>query len=307
MNAWQSSNGPASGQSRKPGRRVAVIAEDDQDRHGRQSRDLLVGVSVRAATRLDQHETSGRGRIEQRRFQRKRSGLRVPISTAPFSWVARSDSALIVGLGVGRPRVHVGHALLRQLIDGGHRELAVRERGARFEPKRKFGQTPSSLNRSQGGLIGRWRRSRAHVVEDGLIEARSPAPDLVGDVDGMALAHEVLVPPHSAVRRRLPGLAGQGRAVDHDHRKVAVTALRHHVPHVHLVDGDVPPGTEVAQLAFRLLDLLAADEEAALCLQHQRRVGVWTSLRTCAVTSPAVPRMAAIAAIARRAGRFDNR
>ena len=33
-----------------------------------------------------------------------------------------------------------------------------------------------------------------------------------------------------------------------------------------------PPGTEVAQLRLRLLDLLAADVEAALGLQHQRRV-----------------------------------
>ena len=61
--------------------------------------------------------------------------------------------------------------------------------------------------------------------------------------------------------------------MEHHDRKVAVAALRHHVPHVHLVDGDVPPGTEVAQLALRLIGLLAADEEAPLCLQHQRRVG----------------------------------
>ena len=89
----------------------------------------------------------------------------------------------------------------------------------------------------------------------------------------MTLAHEVLVPAHPTVRRRLPRLAGQGRAVDHHHRDVAVAALRHHVPHVHLVDGDVAPGTEAAQLHLGLLGLLAADEEAALRLQHQGRVG----------------------------------
>ena len=60
--------------------------------------------------------------------------------------------------------------------------------------------------------------------------------------------------------------------MDHHHRDVAVTALRHHVPHVHLVDGDVPTRTEAAQLHLRLLGLVAADEEAALCLQHQGRV-----------------------------------
>ena len=61
--------------------------------------------------------------------------------------------------------------------------------------------------------------------------------------------------------------------MDHHHRKVAVTALRHHVAHVHLIDGDVAPRTEVAQLHLCLFGLVAADEEAALCLQHQRRVG----------------------------------
>ena len=89
----------------------------------------------------------------------------------------------------------------------------------------------------------------------------------------MALAHEVLVPPHPAVRRGLPGLASQRRAVDHHHRDVAVAGLRHHVAHVHLVDGDVPARTEAAHLHLRLFGLLAADEEAALGLQHQGRVG----------------------------------
>ena len=89
----------------------------------------------------------------------------------------------------------------------------------------------------------------------------------------MALAHEVLVPAHATVGRRLPRLAGQGRAVDHHHRHVPVTALGHHEPHVHLVDGDVAPGTEAAQLHLGLLGLLAADEEAALRLQHQGLAG----------------------------------
>ena len=58
----------------------------------------------------------------------------------------------------------------------------------------------------------------------------------------------------------------------HHHGRVAVAALRHHVPHIHLVDGDVSAGTEVAQFPLRLIDLVAADEEAALGLQHQRLV-----------------------------------
>ena len=55
----------------------------------------------------------------------------------------------------------------------------------------------------------------------------------------------------------------------HHHGHIAVTALRHHVAHVHLVDGDVSARAEVAQLALCLFDLVAADEEAALRFQHQ--------------------------------------
>ena len=59
----------------------------------------------------------------------------------------------------------------------------------------------------------------------------------------------------------------------HHHGHVAIAALRHHVAHVHLIDGDVPARAEVAQLTLCLFDLLAANEEAALRLQHQGRVG----------------------------------
>ncbi len=60
--------------------------------------------------------------------------------------------------------------------------------------------------------------------------------------------------------------------MNHHHGHVAIAALGHHVAHVHLVDGDVPARAEVAQLTLGLFNLLAADEEAALCLQHQGRV-----------------------------------
>ena len=167
----------------------------------------------------------------------------------------------------------VGHALLRELVDCGHRELSVREGSARLRAEAEVRPDDLVAESQQGGQAARGRRARAHVVEEGLIEARPPAPHLVRHVHRMALAHEVLVPAHPTVRRRLPRLAGQGRAMDHHHRDVAVTALRHHVPHVHLVDGDVAPRAEVAQLHLGLFGLLAADEEAALCLQHQGRVG----------------------------------
>jgi hypothetical protein len=60
--------------------------------------------------------------------------------------------------------------------------------------------------------------------------------------------------------------------MDHHHWDVAVAALPNHVPYVHLVDADMARGTETAQLDVGLFDLLAAHEEAALCLQHQGRL-----------------------------------
>ena len=78
--------------------------------------------------------------------------------------------------------------------------------------------------------------------------------------------------------------------MDHHHRKVAITALRHHVADVHLIDGDVALRTEVAQFHPCLFNLVAADEEAALRLQHEGRVGRLTSLSACAITVPAALR-----------------
>jgi hypothetical protein len=50
--------------------------------------------------------------------------------------------------------------------------------------------------------------------------------------------------------------------VDHHHWHVAVTTLRHHEPHVHLVDGDVTVRTQTTVLQPRLRDRLAANEES---------------------------------------------
>lgn len=84
----------------------------------------------------------------------------------------------------------------------------------------------------------------------------------------MPFPHEVLIATHPAVGRGLPRLASQGRAVNHHHRE-PVAALRNHVPHIHLIDGDVPPRSELAWLDSCLCRLFAADEEAPLCLQHE--------------------------------------
>ena len=178
-----------------------------------------------------------------------------------------------MGFGCGdATEAHVGHTLLRQFVQGGQRELTVRERLASLRPEAEVRPDDLVAEPDQARQVGRRRRARPHIVERGLIEARSPSPHLVRDVHRMALAHEVLVPSHPTVGRRLPRLAGQRRAVHHHDGHVAVAALRHHVPHVHLIDGDVPARAKVAQLTLRLFDLLAADEEAALRLEHQRRV-----------------------------------
>jgi hypothetical protein len=58
--------------------------------------------------------------------------------------------------------------------------------------------------------------------------------------------------------------------MNHYDRKFAVACLRHHVPHIHLVNSNVSAWTEVAKLALRLFNFLATDKEAALCLKYQR-------------------------------------
>ena len=230
-------------------RRVAVITEDDENRHLRQRLDLLGRVRLWKATRLDQHEAPcGRG-IEQRRFQGKPSGLRMPDEHRAIQLPGELGQRLERRVGRGQAAIaDVGHALLRQLVHRGHRELGVRERGARLRAEAEVRPDDLVAESQQGGQAARGRGARTHVVEEGLIEARAPAAHLVRHVHRMALAHEVLVPAHPAVRCRLPRLAGQRRAVDHHHRDVAVATLGHHVAHVHLVDGDVPAGTEAAQL-----------------------------------------------------------
>ena len=173
---------------------------------------------------------------------------------------------------MGSRPTEVGHGLLRQFVNRAHRKLTVGERDARCRAEAEVRPDHLVAESKQRGLVGDRGLPGAHVVEDGLIEARTAAPYLVGDVHGMALAHEVLVPSHAAVRRGLPRLAGQGCAIDHDHRDVPGPVLRHHEAHVHLVHTDVAGRTEAAHLHFCLVGLLAADEEAALGLQHQRRV-----------------------------------
>ena len=178
------------------------------------------------------------------------------------------------GVGVGyAAKTDVGHTLLREFVQGSDRELSVRVRSTRLRADAEVRPDDLVTESDPAREAAPRRRARSHVVEHRLVETRSPAPDLVRHVDGMALAHEVLVPPHSTVRRGLPRLARQGRAMNHHHGYVAIAALRHHVAHVHLVDGDVPARAEVAQLTLGLFNLLAADEEAALRLQHQGRVG----------------------------------
>ena len=59
--------------------------------------------------------------------------------------------------------------------------------------------------------------------------------------------------------------------MNHDHRHVAITALRHHEAHVHLIDGDVTTWTQ-SDLHLRHLGLFPTDEKAALRLQNERRI-----------------------------------
>ena len=104
-----------------------------------------------------------------------------------------------MGLGAGRPRLMSGTPCFDSSSTAATGNWLSGKGSPGFNPKRKFGQTTSSLKRNSAGWLRGRHRARTRGVEDGLVEARSSAPDLVRHVDGIALAHEVLVPPHAAV------------------------------------------------------------------------------------------------------------
>ena len=80
MSAWQLSNERChEGRDPDACRRVAVIAEDDENGNRRQRLDLLVGVVRRTTTRFDEDEPFGYRRIQQRRCR----GETLPIASAP--------------------------------------------------------------------------------------------------------------------------------------------------------------------------------------------------------------------------------
>src|SRR5262249_17866959 len=49
----------------------------------------------------------------------------------------------------------------------------------------------------------RQRDSCMHAAEDSRVESRSRPRDLVGEIDCVPLAHEIFLPAHAAIRRRL--------------------------------------------------------------------------------------------------------
>src|SRR5690606_24095318 len=178
---------------------------------------------------------------------------------------------------------HVGYGLLRQLVDCCERELTIREGLTRLRSKAKIRPHTFIAEAKPLGLFGGSGGTCTHVVEDRLIEAGTAAAYLVRHIDRMAVADEVFVPSHSPIGRRFPALAGQRRAMNHHDRKLLVDGLRHHVPHVHLIDRDVPVRTQIAELISSLRDPFTADIKAALRFEHERlRRDLHVAQRLCA-------------------------
>ena len=216
-----------------------------------------------------------RGRIGQHRVQRQRAGLGVAHEHGAVQLRRQIGHGRDVGVRRGQHRIQVGNRLPRQLGRGFDGELLVGERRAEagtepeLRPDELVGEAPEIGQRAERLHPG------ADLVVGRDVEARARARDLIRDVHGMALADEVLVPAHAAIRGGVVALAAQGGAVQHDDGD-AVVRHRHHVLHVHLVDRDVAAGVgqltgEERQLGGRLLHRLPAHDEAAATLQRQRR------------------------------------
>ena len=91
--------------------------------------------------------------------------------------------------------------------------------------------------------------------------------------------------------------------MDHHHGHLGVTR-RNHVLDVHLVDGDLIVRAEAAKFDGGLLDLFAADVEAATRFENQRAVGgadVAQALRLSGTRPQQAEQRRADGALARRA------
>jgi hypothetical protein len=100
----------------------------------------------------------------------------------------------------------VGDDLLVELIHLVDRELPVGPGDAVFraEPEDRPGELIGG--EQHPALFAGRLLALAHFIEPGRVEAGSRAPRLLGEVGRVALAGEILVPAHAAVRRGLPGL-----------------------------------------------------------------------------------------------------
>src|SRR6185312_11006212 len=109
---------------------------------------------------------------------------------------------------------------------------------------------------------------------DGRVEPRARPRHLVRQIDGPVLAQEILVPSHPPVGSRLPRLAAQAAAMNHDDRQVAARPGGNLVLHVHLIHGGVACTLQCAgPRRWRDRLHLAADKKAALAPDHQRPLG----------------------------------
>ena len=154
-------------------------------------------------------------------------------------------------------------------------KLTVGKRLAEARSEPEHGPRDLMARGEHVGQCRRRLRTALHGADHGRVEPRARARHLIREIDAAVLPQEILVPAHAAVGRRLPRLAAQAAAVNHDDGHVPVTALRNLILHVHLVDHDLAAaerGSGRARGRLRQLLLLAADEETALARDRQRAV-----------------------------------
>ena len=169
--------------------------------------------------------------------------------------------------------VQVGNQLLVELVDVIGRELLVRIGPAdgRAEPECGIGTLMPDRVDERDVLRSLAVQAKSDLVQDGGIEARTRARNLVRQIGGVTLADEILVPPHAPVRRFLERFRTEAAAVDHDDGRFGSTGFRDRrlILNVHLVDRD---GAGTWRSRSQRIGCLrfATDEEAALRLQHQR-------------------------------------
>jgi hypothetical protein len=178
-----------------------VIAEHHERGNLCELRDLI-GRQIRAG-HLDRDHPADAGGILQRGLLREEAGLGVSHQDRALQLHGQRRHVLPGRIRIRQQRVEVRDHLFVELVDGFDWKLSVGEGFAKFRTEAEH--RPRDLLAGVDDVRQRARRlrTRFHGADRRGIEPRTRTRDLIGEIHRSIAAHEVPVPSHPPVRRRL--------------------------------------------------------------------------------------------------------